>query len=691
MPELQLIEVLEVSSKDVRHPPENLTRRSTTSKWLCRKGEVNRSISATFKLSSLACIGRVHVGNSSSASVSVLVAQSGSKNFKELVPLIVFRSEANCRNGLAKNDVRMFTSTQFRDDARHEMWDMVRVVCYQPYRRPEDEQFGLSFLKIFDASPKPASVKNIEGFKESAFRSSIAMKREVSLPSSMTRAERMIAASKASSSSGETKTRTLLFSLELSSFNVGCFNFPVSTSAADDDLFKASVISLLDANANVIKAKTHSDAKSELSQKLQEMMGKKFNTNETKQFSHIFHNYVNSQHLEKFPSGILTPRKSNNRNFSSAGCRKMEDTKMSLLKPQNDSFNTFNTQTVYWAEVHHNHGMKDGPVAFMGRNGKENTPFLLEKNSLTNGDGVLEETHSPAVIPDRKICLDQTQREKFSPRDSWKNRNDIDKCDSRDCSPETWLKRKSDHSERSQSASKKRPRESVSTEENCSESVTVNRVTPSGGWLLNGSGLHKKKYSPREEKKQDSMKFPFRVSPPPPPDRPASPLPLIDDIDQPSTSSRETVAERNIRLDLERRLAERSPPERVVQRTSAGKVKGPFCTKGMNTNDSPLRRLSLCDEGEEIDSPSARRKLSFVRQNGQDGDSGDLVECPVCKCYFEGCDINKHLDACVPSPMKRADDVENDDEMACPICGLWQPKDTVAAHADECAQKRYGA
>ncbi|KAE8742301.1 hypothetical protein FOCC_FOCC012180 [Frankliniella occidentalis] len=667
MPKLRLVEVLEATSKNVRHPPTNMTLPNSMNQWLCQKGEVNHSMSATFKLASLSCIGRVDIGNHSSASVSVLVARSGSKDFKELTPPIVFRNENDCRDGNNKNCVRILSSSQFRDDTRHEMWDLVRVVCYQPFRRPEDELFGLSFFKIFDAPSQSPTINSMQRFKETAFRSSITAKKEVLFSSSMTRAEKMLAASKTSPING-VKT----------------------PSGSDDDFFKATIISLLEANTNVLKAKSIPDAKCELSQKLQDMMGKKFTIYETRTFNHTFRNYLASS-KDKLPSGILTPRASNNQTLTSLGCRKLEDTKMSLLKPQSDSFNTFNNQTVYWAEVHHNHGMKDGPVSYMGRSGKENTPYLLEKNSLSNGNGILEDAHLSGAITERKNCVDSSPCDKYSPRDSWKNRNDKNRCDSSESSPDAWLKRKSDPSERSQSASKKRPRESISTEDNCSESVTVNRVTPSGGWLLNGSGLHKKKYSPVDENKQNTVKFPYRVSPPPPPDRPASPLPLVDDIDQPSTSSRETVAERNIRMDFERRLAERSPPERVVQRTSAGKVKGPFCTKGMNTNDSPLRRLSLCDEGEEIDSPSARRKLSFVRQNGQDADSGDLVECPVCKCYFEGCDINKHLDECVPSPMKKVDDGENDDEMACPICGLWQPKDTVAAHADECAQKRYGA
>lgn len=345
----------------------------------------------------------------------------------------------------------------------------------------------------------------------------------------------------------------------------------------------------------------------------------------------LFRSYATSE-KDKLPSGILTPRTSNRQILASPSSRKMEDTKISLLKPQlNDSFTAYNTQTVYFAEVVHNHAMKDGPVSYLGRSGKENSPYLLERHGLTNGDTAIDETCPPVANSERKMCLENTTQEKLSPRDSWKKRNDLDQCDSRDCSPETWLKRKSDPSERSQPANKKRPRENASSVDKGSESKSVNRIIPSGGWLLNNTGFHKKNLSPPEVKKQDTLKFPFRVSPPPPLDRPASPLPLVDDIDQPSTSSRETVAERNIRLEMERRLAERSPPERVVQRTSSGKVKGTFCTKGMNTNDSPMGRLSICDENDEIGSPQARRKLSFVRQNRQDGDADCQVECPICK------------------------------------------------------------
>ncbi|XP_034251447.1 uncharacterized protein LOC117651505 isoform X2 [Thrips palmi] len=647
---------------NVAFPPENLIRKHMNGRWLCKKGELNHMIYATLRLPKPTTIGRIDIGNFNSASVTVLVSRTGSKEFKELLPSRVLRTEADIRSGTFNQSVLMATCSDLREDTRHESWDLLKVVCCQPYRRPEDDPFGLSFISVWDGPNQSPGATNLNKFKEFSIRSSLPAKKEITFSSSLTRAQKMMMATK-----------------------------PPPTSPtgpeSDDDFFKATVISFLETNCNSMNIKNPSDAKSELLQKLQMVMDRKFTAHEARLFGQMFLNHFASS-KDRHPSRILTPRKSNNQLFS-PGCQKMEDTKMSLLKPQKESFNSFNTQTVYFAEVVHNHPMKDGPASYLGRGGKENTPYLMDKNGLTNGDVMLDESRSPVLNSEKKMCIDQVKHDKFSP--TWKNRNDIDKCDSRDCSPDTWLKRKSDPSERCQPTNKKRPRENTSVDESCNESFTNNRITPAGGWLLNGSGLHKKKVSPHDVKKQDSMKFPFRVSPPPPPDRPASPLSLVDDIDQPSTSSRETVAERNIRLDLERRLAERSPPERVVQRTSSGKVKGPFCTKGMNTNDSPLRRLSICEEGEEVGSPLARRKLSFVRpSNGQEADQ-DLVECPGCKSYFEACDIHKHFDECVPSPIKKPDDGENEDEMACPICGLWQPKDTVAAHADECAQKRYGA
>lgn len=665
MPKLQLIEVVDASPKIVAFPPENLFRKNMTGKWMCKRGEVAHMISATFRLSKPSIIGRFDIGNLNSAAISILVSRNGSKEFKEILPSRDLRSETDIRTGEKKNGVLMVTYGDLREDTRHELWDLLKVVCYQPFRRPTDDPFGLLFFHVYDGPNHSTVANNVNKFKEFSIRSSLPAKKEINFSNSnLTRGQKMVMASKPPPTSPDG-----------------------AEAGSDDEIFKVTVISFLESNSSIMNVKNPADAKSELMLKLQMVMDRKLTAHEALLFNQMFINHF-APSKEKHPSRILTPRKSNNQLFSS-GCKKMEDTKMSLLKPQNESFNSFNTQTVYFAEVVHNHALKDGPVSYLGRGGKENTPYLLEKNGLTNGDVMLDESRSPGLKSEKKMCMDQAKHEKFSP--SWKNRNDIDKCDSRDCSPDTWLKRKSDPSERCQPTNKKRPRENPSVDETCNEPFTNNRVTPAGGWLLSGSGLLKKRVSPQDPKKQDSMKFPFRVSPPPPPDRPASPLHLVDDIDQPSTSSRETVGERNLRLDFERRLAERSPPERVVQRTSAGKVKGPFCTKGMNTNDSPLRRLSICEEGEEVGSPAARRKLSFVRPSSSQEADADLVECPVCKGYFEACDIHKHLDECVPSPIKKADDGENDDEMACPICGLWQPKDTVAAHADECAQKRYGA
>lgn len=626
-------------------------------------------VSATFRLKEPAVIGRVDIVNCGSASVTVLVAKNNVafKAFKELVPSQGFRTANECRNGSNTAGSRLLTVGQLRQDTRHEEWDFVRVICFQPYRSSKDEQYGLARFALYDAGNQSPSINNINKFKESAFRSSSPVRKELSFNGNLTRAQKMVLASKPP------------------------LKYHAQPDPDNDDIFRATVISFLDAHPQIITSKAPSDAKSELMQLLQSILDRKLTVPESVLFSQIFRSHAASLN-EKPTSGILKPRTSNSQIFSTPGCKKMEDTKFSLLKPQlNDSFKNFNTQTVYWAEVVHNHGMKDGPVSYMGRSGKENTPYLLEKNGLINGDTACGDSHGAVISSDNKMCVENGQRDKFSPRDSWKSRNDIDQCDSRDCSPDTLLKRKSDPSERFQPTNKKRPRDSTCVEEDGRGSMRSNRVTPSGGWLLNGSGLDKKNVSPADPKNQDSMKFPFRVSPPPPPDRPASPLPLVDDIDQPSTSSRETVAERNIRLDLERRLAERSPPEQVVQRTSAGKVKGPFCTKGMNTNDSPLRRLSICDENEEFGSPQARRKLSFVPLNGHNVDSDEVIECPVCKGFFGASEIHKHLDECAPSPIKKPDDGENEDEMACPICGMWQPKDTVAAHADECAQKRYGA
>ena len=684
MPRIQMVEVVDASAKDARFPPENLIGKSMAKRWLCKRGEMQNVMSATFKFSKPSFIRSIDLGNAGSASVTLLVSRSTNEDFKEILASTDLRSEMECRSGSNKNTVKMFECSDLREATRHEKWEFMKIVCYQPYRRNQEEQFGLSFISVHEPAPPSKVLGSVEKLREAAFRSSLPAKQGTTFTSNMSRSEKMMASAKKGVAFANDLSRAekMIMATKIQPSS------PVEEMKSDDDLFKATVLSFLEANTNIINSAL--GAKTDLLRDLEDVMERKLSFHENRIFMQIFQSYV-SGHKEKQPSGILTARTTNRQILTSPTSRKMEDTKISLLKPQlTESFNAFNTQTVYFAEVVHSHPMKEGPVSYLGRSGKENSPYLLEKHGMTNGSAELEESCAAVGSSDRNMCLDPVKNDKFLPRDSWKKRNDIDACDSRDCSPDTWLKRKSDPTERSQPANKKRPRDNSLSDDKDGEPLVSNRVTPAGGWLLNNTGLHKKSFSPPAPK-NDALKFPFRVSPPPPPDRPASPIPLVDDIDQPSTSSRETVAERNIRLEMERRLAERSPPERVVQRTSSGKVKGTFCTKGMNTNESPLRRLSICDENDEMGSPQARRKLSYVGKNGQEGDSDCQVECPVCKGFFDSAEINKHLDDCVPSPIKKPDDSENDDEMACPICCLWLPKDTVAAHADECAQKRYGA
>lgn len=58
-----------------------------------------------------------------------------------------------------------------REDTRHEKWDLLCVVCCQPYRRSEDEQFGLTFLTVQEATEQSPGLSSMEKMRECAQRS----------------------------------------------------------------------------------------------------------------------------------------------------------------------------------------------------------------------------------------------------------------------------------------------------------------------------------------------------------------------------------------------------------------------------------------------------------------------------------------------------------------------------------------
>ncbi|XP_021927455.1 uncharacterized protein LOC110833550 isoform X2 [Zootermopsis nevadensis] len=148
MPEIKLTEVKDYTLQDEKHPVENLlSGRANGGKWLIPASRSASSMTATFQLAKCCVISSVHIGNSGSAFVSLLVSRTGCSEFKDLLPCCAMMTVQQSRSGQNKNCVKLFNKDDFLEATKKEKWDLLRVVVTQPFN--QRMQFGVCFLRVF--------------------------------------------------------------------------------------------------------------------------------------------------------------------------------------------------------------------------------------------------------------------------------------------------------------------------------------------------------------------------------------------------------------------------------------------------------------------------------------------------------------------------------------------------------------
>ncbi|XP_023221324.1 DNA repair protein XRCC1-like [Centruroides sculpturatus] len=157
MPEINFKHIISFSSEDKVHKAENLLRPDTFRKWKCSLGEKQASIVIQLEKSSE--IHSIDIGNENSAFVEVLVGRSEDpiKDFKVLLVTSSFMSPMESKNSTNINRVRMFGPEKLSKPTSTEKWDLVKIVCTQPFNKTV--QFGLSFIKLH-SPPEPISEEN---------------------------------------------------------------------------------------------------------------------------------------------------------------------------------------------------------------------------------------------------------------------------------------------------------------------------------------------------------------------------------------------------------------------------------------------------------------------------------------------------------------------------------------------------
>lgn len=107
-------------------------------------------------------ITNINIGNCFSAKIEVQVGCSCESDgqFEVLLPWQEFMNETESRNGTKSNTVRTFLTADFDTKvAKQEKWDLVKVICSQPYVK--SETFGLAFIAIYTDKAKVKEVENV--------------------------------------------------------------------------------------------------------------------------------------------------------------------------------------------------------------------------------------------------------------------------------------------------------------------------------------------------------------------------------------------------------------------------------------------------------------------------------------------------------------------------------------------------
>ncbi|EDS37514.1 DNA-repair protein XRCC1 [Culex quinquefasciatus] len=147
MPTVSLASIESFSSEDPNFPASNLLAKETR-RWKCRDaGE--KSAFVVFRLDGGAvCITGIDIGNEHSAFVEVLVGRSGPAvpEFKEILLTSSFMSPIESRNSTNSGRVRCFTAKELVESVARERWDLVKVICTQPFN--SRVQYGVAFVTL---------------------------------------------------------------------------------------------------------------------------------------------------------------------------------------------------------------------------------------------------------------------------------------------------------------------------------------------------------------------------------------------------------------------------------------------------------------------------------------------------------------------------------------------------------------
>lgn len=146
MPDLKIQRIISSSEgEEEKNGAENLL--TCRRPWRGKPGVETNSV--LLKLENEEQIKSIDIGNEGSAYISVAVGKSCDDipTFNILIPETAFMDPGECRSERNLQRVKMFDASKMNASFAAKKWDLVKVVCKQPYNKRIG--FGISFIKIF--------------------------------------------------------------------------------------------------------------------------------------------------------------------------------------------------------------------------------------------------------------------------------------------------------------------------------------------------------------------------------------------------------------------------------------------------------------------------------------------------------------------------------------------------------------
>ena len=164
MPMIKLERIVSVSSEDPIHKAENLLKKK---KWRCANAGESQ-VKAVLQLAKSSVINSIDIGNNGSAFIEVQVSRQATPDeFKTILVASSFLSPIESRNESNLCRVRMFPNDKLNTDIAKEKWDLLKIVCTQPFNK--SLKYGVSFITVHSAEEVKVE-KAEKGIKLGAFR-----------------------------------------------------------------------------------------------------------------------------------------------------------------------------------------------------------------------------------------------------------------------------------------------------------------------------------------------------------------------------------------------------------------------------------------------------------------------------------------------------------------------------------------